>query len=616
MNEFTDLTSLYKHLEKNADIYKYPHQIGRLFQKIRDIAHKQENKEESDKAQLEVDFFNFIIREGTLSPNYSWTDKEGKIREYPVLNDKMYSYLIERVNSTYHPILKSRYSNILWCSPKKNVSYARIALDSYLKLVKIYEDKDAQENDNDYGLDVMNSIESAYAISCRIKYKLDKVKKEIKRLVAKFDHNSRSSFKLRHRIIRLMLEQKRIFVENDFLGIHKLCWNTAKSLTQSGDIHSAIDMLKLGIKTDLRTKRKTYNWIRRIAESYEVLMNQSDSLTAVSFCEKALSYYRQLKDKKKIAELEGKYSKLKAAMEFIEFGTDINLTEHIKTCRVIAANFAKEGSYEIISALVIDKSLLPLYKDMEKQVIEFSKKYPLQYDAPAKIVDASGHTAQYFSDDIERIYHGIIHHYQMELEMDRIHLINEIFFALIREEKINTKILLDFLIKHSWYGKDIIKNIPNNKSVTYNWINLLAPAIHDYFTQMQFWFVNPSTFPNLVLSIDSLTLKLEGLFRDFCRLSGVTTFYMTKDSKGRNIVREKDIHALLYENKIIEYFNEDDLLFFKFLLVEQAGYNLRHKIAHSLMLFQEYGIGYMHLLILALLRLGKYDFVKQEKKAK
>jgi hypothetical protein len=110
-------------------------------------------------------------------------------------------------------------------------------------------------------------------------------------------------------------------------------------------------------------------------------------------------------------------------------------------------------------------------------------------------------------------------------------------------------------------------------------------------------------------------LKIEGLLRDICRFCGVTTFYMTKDRKGRNIVREKDIHALLHEEPVKGLFDEDDLLFFRFLLVEKAGFNLRHKIAHSLMLFQEYGVTYMHLLILALLRLGKYDFVKKENAA-
>ena len=81
----------------------------------------------------------------------------------------------------------------------------------------------------------------------------------------------------------------------------------------------------------------------------------------------------------------------------------------------------------------------------------------------------------------------------------------------------------------------------------------------------------------------------------------------------RRISREKDLTALLHEDKIKEIFDEDDLLFFKFVLVEQAGYNLRHKIAHSLIFFGEYTINYMHLLILLLLKIGKYDFKKAEK---
>jgi hypothetical protein len=111
--------------------------------------------------------------------------------------------------------------------------------------------------------------------------------------------------------------------------------------------------------------------------------------------------------------------------------------------------------------------------------------------------------------------------------------------------------------------------------------------------------------------MDSLVLKIEGLVRDICVFSGITTFYQTKDKQGRSIVREKDINWLLRE--IPEnLFDEDDLLFFKFVLVEQAGFNLRHKIAHCLIDYSEYHMEYMHLLLLVLFRLGKYDFVKPD----
>ena len=75
---------------------------------------------------------------------------------------------------------------------------------------------------------------------------------------------------------------------------------------------------------------------------------------------------------------------------------------------------------------------------------------------------------------------------------------------------------------------------------------------------------------------------------------------------------EKDIHGLLNEESLSNLFDEDDILFFKFLLVEKAGYNLRHKIAHSLLPYKEYSIEYLHLLFMSILKLGKYDFVNEE----
>ena len=171
---------------------------------------------------------------------------------------------------------------------------------------------------------------------------------------------------------------------------------------------------------------------------------------------------------------------------------------------------------------------------------------------------------------------------------------------------------MDFIRDNSWLGKNISKKILNDKIIEYNWMNLIAPSLHEYFLQMHYYFENPFNLPNFVLSIDSLILKIEGLLRDICHFSFISTFYMSQDSKGRDVVREKDIHALLYEEAIKNLFDEDDLLLFRYVLVEKAGYNLRHKIAHSLMLFQEYNINYIHLLIIILLRLGKYDFVKKE----
>ncbi len=192
-------------------------------------------------------------------------------------------------------------------------------------------------------------------------------------------------------------------------------------------------------------------------------------------------------------------------------------------------------------------------------------------------------------------------------------LINEIFLEALRKEKMSLEIVVDFLQKHSWYGKTFEKKMPDGETIAFKWLGFLTPALHEYFSQMRMFLLNPAiNHPNFILTIDSLILKLEGLLRDLCEFSGITTFYTTKDNKGRNLVREKDINALLYEEDIKKLFDEDELLFLRYLLIEKAGLNLRNKIAHSLVNIHDYNFDNTHLLMLALLRLARFDFMSKK----
>jgi len=411
-----------------------------------------------------------------------------------------------------------------------------------------------------------------------------------------------------------MLSDKRTFLIDELDGIEGICLDLSNKDMERGNIHGAIRFLEIGEKIDTRLNKKSRNWKIRIAELYEALMNQAEkgnNLAALSFCQQALENYKIIKNESKIAEMEKKYTELRESMKLAKFEQEIDLSEHIMKCREIASELVKEEPEEIIKKLMVSNQLLPRYKDMEKMADDIGQEHPIQKIFSKVVMDQRGHTAQHFADESEEKYYGILEQYQLDLRINKFPLIREIFFAAIRNNKLNTEAFLEFLLKHSWYGKNISKKLGAGRNITYNWMNLLAPSIHEYFLEMERVFLESEGRPNLVLPVDSLTLKIEGLLRDMCEFSGVATFYQTKDNKGRAITREKDLHALLYEDKIKELFDEDDLLFFRFLLVEQAGFNLRHRVAHSLLFFQEYGVDFMQLLILALLRIGKYDFVKE-----
>ena len=340
---------------------------------------------------------------------------------------------------------------------------------------------------------------------------------------------------------------------------------------------------------------------------------QYNPLVALHFCVEAIGNYKRISDEEKVKELEHRYTGLKDSVEFKTVETEIDLTEIVKNSGEVARDIVKNGTSEdIIAYLILDEHLLPKYHDVQESVKEQIKKSPTLHLLSKSVSDQNKNTPQHFESDEEKEYFSILETYKSYLELEYIYLIDKVLIEAILERKLTIGVLVNFLNKHCWYGKDLVKCLPNGRTSVRNWLNLIAPALNEYFRQMDFHLADPKhNHPNFVLSLDSLTLKIEGLFRDLCQLSGVVTSRQKRDNSGRTITVEKDIDALLREDEIQTLFDEDDLLFFKFLLIEKAGYNLRHKIAHSLLPFRGYGWSYMNLIILALLRLGKYDFVEE-----
>lgn len=614
-----DFESLYKHLEEKATDYKY-HEISALFQKIRDKMHVDGNTDLETRAQWEMDFFNFSIQRNVISPMWTMPDNKGNMISHPTYDNftqDTYDFIIGRLEATKNPLLKARYAHILWFSPRKHGKYAVMAIEGYLELLKVLEEKEKQDTEIHIGHDLINAVENAFFLAKNIndKEKLELLKTEIKRLVFNFNPKRGWLFRLRADFINLMIEEKTVFLAEDFNGLADLCLTFSK---ESGDSHQAITMLGLGEKVEQRMKTANYNWKDLIAQSYEKLMRaylDKDKHVAIGFCQTAIEHYKLSKNSAKVEELEKIYTELKSSLKFKEIKVEIDLSKFLADCQKKAIDISQKYSGEqIIEILMTDKSLIPEYKNILELTQKLLKEHPLQTIFSTTLTDEQGHTAQHFSSKEEIEFYQMLHQYRMSLENFNLPFIYLIIKEAFAQKKLTYPALMEYFAKKSWFGKTFTRKI-QNKDLPYNWLNLLAPSLYEYFCQMDFHY-STKKYPNLVLCMDSLALKIEGLLRDLLLFSGVTTFYSTQDSKGRTIYREKDINSLLHEEKVKDLFDPDDLLLFKFVLVEKAGYNLRHKIAHSLILREEYQIDYIHLLLLILLRLARYDVKPIEKSEK
>jgi hypothetical protein len=354
------------------------------------------------------------------------------------------------------------------------------------------------------------------------------------------------------------------------------------------------------------------NWKQLIAECYENMMNaniEKNKLVAVHFCEFALRYYREIKKEDKISVLEKTYETLKNEVELKEISVPIDLTDYIKRCEEVAKKIVSHSSEDIIKFLISEKSILPKYNDVEKLAEEINKGH-LAGVIPHTILDERGHVEQHFSTAEELKFLHTLQQYDLVLKTQSAPLINLIVTEAIKANKLDFKSAIDFFGKYAWFGKNLVRK-NQNKDVVYNWLNLLAPALQEYFSQIDYLLLS-GNHPNFVLTFESLVLKIEGLLRDLANLSGVTTFVQRLDNNGRVTYQEKDLTALLHDNKLETLMGEDDIFFLRFVLVEKAGYNLRHRTAHSLLFFGEYSLYYMNLLFMILLRISKFDFKKPE----
>jgi len=333
-------------------------------------------------------------------------------------------------------------------------------------------------------------------------------------------------------------------------------------------------------------------------------------MSAGHFCEQALAYYRKAKNNQKVQELEKKREQFAKIIQPQSVGTQVDLTEHIKWCKQVAAEIAEKPVDQIVATLAVDQGLLPDVDDIKRLAKESLQNHPLLALAPETMLDDRRHVVQHVVTPDEKERAGILRLFDFFLRMDRLYLVSEVIFAAFNAGKLTKQSVTKFLREHSWLGRKLRLEVAADDMREYTWIDLLQPGFEAYFEALRTYTEGKEPPHALVLAIDSLTVKFEGLLRDLCRFQGVTTTFdkpESRDKPDRIVTHEKDITQLLREPVLENLLSSADLLFLKYLLVEHIGMNLRHKVAHCLLSFGNYDLGTAHLVFLGIMRLSKFD---------
>ncbi len=598
MQELYDIIENIDLIQINQD-EEYKNQLFRTVIEVKD-AFIHSNQESYHLCQIEIDVLSFCIFSNQVSYAFTNTRTNGQPFFYPDLStftENDFEYLKNRLSKTINRYLISRYSFILWYKTKRQ-DYGLIASNSYAEIAKKFND--LQSSDDAILWQIKETIEIAILIAANFKKTSDyeRIKTDFLLIVrdySKFENTFVSKF-----LIYFMLKHTNVFKKNDLIGLEQLIYQ----LAQKYDREVKIGLLEIGQRVDVKLGKNNTVWDEEIAQCYEdICYAGENSPFYTEAAQNAIKYYKKLKNTIKVEELSKRYKYLKDSLVLDNsHHQKIDITQTLKYIQGLTNYLCKEANAEeMFRYLMYNKDIIPEYQVIEQWATQTRNKYPASYYiANIKPLDHNKHHSERFETSEEKIRYSNLQHFGWSLYLYTNQFLCHFFYETIIRGKVSANIVFDFLQQHSWLGQNI-----RRQNQLYNWLNLIMPAINDYFSQLSFYYLNRLNVINLTLCIDSLVLKIEGILRDICDLRGGVTFFTNKEG----ISQEKDINALLHDDTIVNVISKDDIFFFSFLLVEKTGYNLRNDVAHALLRSpQQYSIDHMNLLILAVLKLAKNEY--------
>jgi hypothetical protein len=606
----------YKELEQVVDQlgFNFNNPIIDLFEKYRKEVDEQ--SELLQKIKFEVDINSVVISNNTLNPKMSGTDENGNPIEYPPFrqwNEKAFDYIRDRLNTTKNKYLKIRYAMLLWHSKQKHRDYANIAIETYLELFQEVRqqiiDADDRKTREKFESIIYNLIPLAISINHS---EISNIKSDFVETLKEIKTDGKNKF-LVSSMIYTMLEYPKLFKQAKILEVKPLIETILSNLVSE---HDKIRICELAIKLEQKTNGQKEKWLRKIGTSYETLSFQREDdtkIAAFSFCKDALSVFKELKDQDKIQELSLRYDYLKKNMKLGKFSKQIDVTEIVNQRKAQADKITESEPIDIFRYISNSDEVVPSYTSLKESAKEKLDSNGFEKIVSKSVIDSSGHISETFNSDEEKIKSIMIESADFKIKYDLDILIQEICYNGIKKSKISLSSFEEYFKKESWLGMDLSRILKQGDKEDYNWIELILPSFENYLALMQ-KIIDQVEVPNFILAIDSLTLKIEGIIRDICHRIGVSTINVSKSKTGQKVIREKDVNILLHEPKLIEFLSEDDLFFLKYLLIEKAGKNLRNKIAHTLLIHKEnYHIGLIHLVLIAIFKLGKEEYTTKIK---
>jgi hypothetical protein len=542
----------------------------------------------------------FTLHEGILSHDFTSVDangKEYKMPSFDVFTDEQKEYIKKRALEVSNPILLARYNHILF-ETEKHRKYAEVAINAYKKLINLRIEDDHYER-------LLPSVDAIIKLTEKTKFDVIRTKRELLDML----HNNDIEIYNKHYISKAFIKSS-LFksTELKFLPALVLEWLGHMSVE---DYFIIREILNDSIKICINNGMDATSFYEKLAENEEFILAQhpdDSDFIKVKVLGDMVEYYKKAKNLVKYEITLKEYTRVKAKTE-LEL---IDATPNEEIQKIL--NEEINRNLKTILKWDLDKILLhysvhsPLFPDIDKIITTSTKNYKKSFlrHVSSSVFDINNNIKTL--TDEGGLENEISRNYQISFGM----MILPEFIRFLQVGAYNRKIsyyhVYDYFARNTWYGQ----NLPETKlrehgaKNTYNWLNLMAPALHSFLIQLETSFLVGPKFTNWVLPIDSLTLKFEGALRDFIRIAHGSTSVLKNDE-----IREMLLDDLLNCEAAKKAFTANDLALYKMVFTKK-GDNIRHNVAHCFYHENDYTLTKICKIFLCILRLGRYKLTEKD----
>lgn len=583
--KFESLDDFHNYIASDNDLLRdmlLPHRLGILGDKIKD-------QNEKDQCIYESHIFGFAFEKGEIKNRTTHADGS-QYPNFDLFTDDL-AYLKQRANDEKNPKYKAHYNHLLWKSPAKNGTYAKVAIDSYFTLLTSAPLSRGDKGENQAYSQYFKNL---FALSQEINYRKDEV---LALLVDNLSSDKLNEYQKSAMMKFVVQEGKKID-----LAYNQRLFNYANQIINSTEPDFLTEYLHLQILICQKLKISPAPFHEKLAEHHlEDASKHKESFVVHDFYLKAILEYRKAGNKQKVEEVSAMLDKAKKNINLakVDLGNNEKLNELYRSWM---------GIYETLTDELMEQPYEEIYTFLIVHDI-FPKAEQLGTTISTVMMDLFSTMSFDINGNVSKKKKGLgLSPYHIHVQNTSWQIMWMTFLKGIKCGKISYETLIEYLQNHSWYYGNPEGSSEDGIVENFNWMELLLPSLKSFFLQVQADIKQKQTTnEGYILAVDSLSMKFEGLIREISRRIGAQVIEFHEDGTKERISFDK----LLDNPKLQELIPADDIAFFKYMFTTQ-GINLRNNVAHCFYPSNKYGPAWMVMMITALLRLGNYEFTEKQ----